>query len=346
MRKAATIFVLVLAALLLPTVAAGVAAASGRHSAHGRSTPRTKSSRSPSPKSTSSPLVAPSASGPPFAVGVTHVTYTDTSRSTEAQGDSPATSSRTISVTIRYPVPGVSGAAEAKDATAAAGVYPLVVFAHGFDVSAATYAAMENQLAAAGFVVAAPDFPLTSSALGEAVDESDVSNQAADVSFVITEMLDAATVPAVLAGSVSSGPVGVVGHSDGGVTAAAVAYNSTAADPRIGAAVVLSGAEARYDGTWFTTQSPPLLAIHGTADEVNPLESSEQLYDDAAGSKMLVTVDGGSHLGPFTTDPVEPTVGRLVGDFLRAHLDDDPSASGRLGSDANVAGDLTLIAAT
>jgi predicted dienelactone hydrolase len=270
---------------------------------------------------------------PPYAVGVTHVTYVDTGRG------------RTIAVTIRYPVMGTAGDAETSDEIADVGVSPLVILAHGYDVSAATYAALEHQLAAAGLVVAAPDFPLTSSAETDDPDEDDVANQATDVSFVITRLLDAATVPDVLAGAIGSGPVGVVGHSDGGVTAAAVAYNSTAADARVGAAAILSGAEARYDGTWFTTQSPPLLAIHGTDDEVNPLSSSEQLFADATGSKLLVTVDGGSHFGPFTTDAVEPAVGALVADFLRAHLAGDEAAAQRLDGDVSVPGELTLAAA-
>ena len=78
---------------------------------------------------------------------------------------------------------------------------------------------------------------------------------------------------------------------------------------------------------------------------MNPLESSEQLFDDATGSKMLVTVDGGSHLGPFTTDPSEPEVGALVADFLRAHLSGDAVAAQRLGNDADVPGVLSLAAA-
>ena len=268
----------------------------------------------------------------PYAVGVTHVTYFD------------ATRGRTIAVTLRYPVMGTAGGDEVTDEIADVGNYPLVVFAHGFAVSAETYAALEHELAEAGFVVAAPDFPRTSSAVTDAPDEDDVANQATDVSFVITELLDPSTVPDGLSGAIADTPVGVVGHSDGGVTAAAVAYNSSVADPRVGAAVILSGAEARYDGTWFTTQSPALLAIHGTADEVNPLGSSEQLYADATGTKMLVTVDGGSHLGPFTTDAVEPVVGTLVADFLHAHLQGDAAAASRLPDDANVAGALTLAA--
>lgn len=273
-----------------------------------------------------------------------HVTYTDTTRSTDARGDAPGSSSRVIQLTVRYPVAGAGSDAEETDAPARIGSFPLVVFAHGFDVSAETYATFEHQLASAGFVVVAPDFPLTSSALPGPAIESDVSNQAADVSFVITALLDRAKVPRPLVGAINPAEVGVIGHSDGGVTAAAVAYNSTVADPRIDAAIILSGAEAQYGGSWFTTASPPLLLIHGTADEVNPFASSSALFDEATGPKMLVAQVGGSHLGPFTTDTVEPEIAALAADFLRAHLERDAAAAGRLGADANIDGELTLVA--
>ena len=148
---------------------------------------------------------------------------------------------------------------------------------------------MEAQLAAAGFVVAAPDFPFTS-ANSEWLDRGDVVNQAADVSALITQLTEPTTVPAALRGVIAAGPVGVIGHSDGGITAAAVAYNASVADARVGAAVILSGAEIMYGGPWFTTASPPLLAIHGDADEVNPYWASEQLFADATGPRWLVTV--------------------------------------------------------
>jgi pimeloyl-ACP methyl ester carboxylesterase len=218
-----------------------------------------------------------------------------------------------------------------------------VVFAHGYAVDAATYAGMEHQLAVAGFVVAAPDFPLSSSALPGAA-ERDPVEQAADVSFVITTLTTPATVPSTLRGAIAPGKVGVIGHSDGGITAAGVAYDSQYANPAIGAAVVLSGAETAFPGSWFTGSSPALLAIHGDDDEVNPEASSEQLFADATGPKWLVTVLGGSHLGPFTTDPVETQVGALVADFLRAQLVHDAAAATRIPADGTVPGALALAA--
>jgi hypothetical protein len=201
---------------------------------------------------------------------------------------------------------------------------------------------MERELAAAGFVVAAADFPLSSSALsGTAV--RDVVDQASDVSFLITSLLDETTVPALLRGTIATAPVAVVGHSDGGVTAAGVAFNDAYADARIGAVVVLSGAEAFFPGSWFGNDAPALLAVHGLADDVNPFTASQTLYDDATGSKMLVGVEEGSHLDPFTTDTVRSSISTLIADFLHAHLQGDAAASASLAGDADADG-LTLIA--
>jgi pimeloyl-ACP methyl ester carboxylesterase len=230
---------------------------------------------------------------------------------------------RSFTVTVWYP--------------AEPGAYPLVVLAHGFGASASTYEDMEMQLASAGFVVAAPDFPFTS-ANSAWLDRSDVVNQAADISALVTGLTTPETVPAALRGRIAGGSVGVIGHSDGGITAAAVAYNSTVADARIGAAVVLSGAEIMYGGSWFTTASPPLLAIHGDADEVNPYWASEQLFADATGPRWLVAVRGGSHAGPFSTGWVEPAVAVLIADFLHAQLQLDPAAAARIDADANADG--------
>ena len=185
-----------------------------------------------------------------------HATYVDSSRG------------RVLATTIYSP--------------AAPGAFPLVVFAHGFGASAASYAPLEQAVAAAGFVVVAPDFPLSSGAVtGNPV--RDPVEQATDLSFLIDVMLDPAARPAELAGVIANAPVGVIGHSDGGITAAGIAFNSSHADPRIGAAAVLSGANIAFPGAWFAGPSPALLAIHGDADAVNPYWASEALFNGARG---------------------------------------------------------------
>jgi pimeloyl-ACP methyl ester carboxylesterase len=132
----------------------------------------------------------------------------------------------------------------------------------------------------------------------------------------------------------------VIGHSDGGITAAGFAGNSCCADPRVGAAVVLAGAIGRFSGSWFTTASPPLLVMHGTADETNPVSSSRGVYAASPGPKRLVLVEGGSHIGAFEDDTSRAAVVTLVADFLRASVGGDAVADARLDAESNVPGVL------
>jgi dienelactone hydrolase len=288
----------------------------------------------------SAPTTPPAQSGPPYAVGVTAVTLVDPSRPGPARGDTPATPQRQIAVTVRYPTPGGPGSPDAEGAPAAPGTFPLVVFAHGFDVSAATYAALEDQLASAGFVVAAPDFPLSSSVYAGDPVETDIPNQALDVDFVISSFDAGTGLPAVLAGHLAPTKAGVTGQSDGGTTAALAAGNPCCDDPAIGAAAVLSGDDNQAAGPWFG-DGAPLLVVQGDADDVNPPELSQQLYDDdTATAKMYVDIVGGDHLDPYTTGSQREDIGTLLVDFFRAQLEGgSPQA---VVNDANVAGVLAL----
>ena len=136
--------------------------------------------------------------------------------------------------------------------------------------------------------------------------------------------------------------LGVVGHSDGGVTAAGFAANSCCADPRVGAAVVLAGALGRFSGSWFTTAAPPTLVVHGDADDVNPLSSSEGVYAATRPPKLFAVVSGGSHIGAFEDDVHRPAVVALVAEFLHAFLLDDGVAAAHLPAAADVPGVLSL----
>ena len=164
----------------------------------------------------------------PYAVRTVVTTMYDTTRD------------RTITVTVYAP-----------DTD---GEFPLVVMVHGFAAAASDYETLDTQLAAAGFVVAAPDFPRSSRAVTTSPSR-DIVEQATDVSFVLDQLLNLETVPTALFGSIDDGPVAVMGHSDGGVTAAGVAFNAAAADPRIGAAVIMSGGAFGFSGSWFTGET-------------------------------------------------------------------------------------------
>ena len=100
------------------------------------------------------PAVAATSSTP---VATTTMTFVDTSRSTPPWDGTPARASRTLVTTIWYPAR--SGSAT----TARQGPYPLIVFAHGLGGSPQLYSKLLTAWAAAGYVVAAPLFPLSSS---------------------------------------------------------------------------------------------------------------------------------------------------------------------------------------
>jgi predicted dienelactone hydrolase len=272
-----------------------------------------------------------------FAVGLTTLEFTDTTRPSAARGATPARNARSFVVTVRYPANGTPDTPEgALDPATSAGPFPLVVFAHDTNLSATRYEELLHGLSAAGYIVAAPDFPLTSSALDGPTDESDVVNQPGDVKFLISKLLTANDQPGTLQNLIAGGKIAVAGHADGGLTAAATAYNACCIDTRIKAVIALSTAEALFPDTWFTAKNgPPYLAVHGDKDDVVPIEAGQTLYGEAPRPRWFVTIAGGDHQAPYTDGPEAPAVARIMADFLDARLKADPAAEGRLSDDGN-----------
>jgi fermentation-respiration switch protein FrsA (DUF1100 family) len=257
-------------------------------------------------------------------VSVVSSTFVDTSRSTQAHGGYPAVSQRRLPTTIWYPTTG--------------GPYPLVVFGAGFANAANDYHDLLHEVAGHGFVVAAPDFPLTSPVSTSAMVESDLSNEPADLSFVATQVLSSST----LAGKVVKGDFATMGHSDGAVVALAAAYNSCCVDSRVGAVVSLSGNTTGFRPAFFPVGSAALLAVHGTADTTNPYANSTAMFARARSPKFLLSVQGGSHEGPFIRDPSRPHIATVVAEFLRGTLQQDATAVSGMRDDGNVDGVLSL----
>src|SRR5207302_410071 len=96
-------------------------------------------------------------------------------------------------------------------------------------------------------------------------NEQDLVNQPRDMSFVITRLLaQSGARSGYLAGRIDPRKVAVSGQSDGGDTALAVGFDPRYQDDRVGAAVILSGAEIPFlSKIRFSSPSPPLLAIQG-----------------------------------------------------------------------------------
>jgi predicted dienelactone hydrolase len=270
------------------------------------------------------------APGVPFPVAQTVQTFVDGTRGQPARGGSAAQPSRTIRTTIGYPALAAPTPENPTPSVSPPGRFPLVVFAHGYEIDAASYSTLLHDTAMGGYVVAAPDFPGTSTAYPGGVVREDSLNEPADMSFVITSMLGLAQQAGPLHGGIDPNAVGVNGQSDGGVVATATGWNTCCQDPRIKAGAIYTGATFAFEGEWFPSGSPPIMFVHATADEINPYSASTSMFQRAQSPKYLLTIEGGSHLEPYVDPPWEPQVAAATVAFFDQHLKGDASAAGRL----------------
>src|SRR5947209_17395761 len=121
---------------------------------------RTPSARRPAP-------------GPPFGVALLTLRLVDSSRTIRLPAG--RVEPRPLITILRYPV-------------RAHCPCPLIVFGHGFAVTPAPYAALLRAWTRAGYVVAAPIFPLGNADAPGGPNESDLVNQPGDMSFIITRL--------------------------------------------------------------------------------------------------------------------------------------------------------------
>lgn len=212
---------------------------------------------------------------------------------------------RVLVTYVRYPADG-------------RGPFPLVVFGHGFALTPQNYTLLLDTWARAGFVVAAPVFPVENANAPGGPDERDLTNQAGDLSFVITSLTGPRS---QLRGLIDPKKIAVAGQSDGAETALSAAYDRRYRDRRIDAALILSGGalpgfEPPPPG------APPLLAVQGTRDPINVPATTTAYYRLMRRPRFLLWLIGATHLPPYTTDDrwaavVDRTTTAFLDHYLR-----------------------------
>jgi len=262
-------------------------------------------------------------------VGVTTRTWVDTTRPTPANGTAPALPSRTLVTEVWYPTSAAgvpAGETTVRDAPLApGGPYPLVLFVHGSSASRTIYSYLTIALAQAGYVVAAADFPLTTTDTPGGPSDLHVSDQVGDLSFLCDQLEAASKDPGdELNGAVTGASYAVVGHSTGGAVSELAAFAGTDAlvthDPRVAAVVPLSGDACMFDAAFFKSRDVPVFAIGASNDLfVRFANSGQWVFDNTSAPHLLADLVGGQHmyftdvtflddaeLDPVPTGPTDP----------------------------------------
>ena len=279
------------------------------------------------PPTTQSPAARLAATvGRTFTVGETTTEYVDATRPTSASGAWPGAPTRTFPVDLWFPA-GPDGTPDRAD-----GPYPLILFSHGYAVTPDTYRELPARWAAAGYVVAAPTYPLLSGSPA-GPDHVDYAQSFADARFVLTRLLaDAAATPGssgatVLSGMVDPQRVAAAGQSDGEAVAYGLGFLRCCRDPRVRSVVALAGILGNVNGPVERDNGVAVLHLTGTADDVQ--DAGTALAWDRANlgdRHWSIAVVGGGHLAPFR-DPATPwfagVVDRTVA-FLDGTLKDRP----------------------
>lgn len=251
---------------------------------------------------------------PPYALTELTFHFVDTSRPTVAFG-TELSPHRALTTEVWVPD--------------APGRRPLVVFAAGFKVGPTPYRALLTAWARDGYIVAAPEFPLTDAAVaGAYLDEADLANQPADVRFV-TDALVAPGSP--LASVIDPARVAVAGHSDGGEAILSAAIRAAPrGEPVYRAVIAMSTQPIPGLGA---TPNPPILVTQGGVDTINPPGNGIQTWRQATSPKYLEVLHGAGHLSPLEAgSPWLPTVARVTETFLDAYVAHDGTTAAILAA--------------
>lgn len=145
-----------------------------------------------------------------YQVATREFTFVDSSRATPANGTYAGAPDRTLVTKVWFP---------SSDGTqAATGSFPVIAYAHGFLSGRDEAVDLKNHLASHGYVIVAPDFPLSNGGAPGGPTIADLAHQPGDLAFVVEQVGGLSGNDADLATAVDTSKQGVAGLSLGGAT--------------------------------------------------------------------------------------------------------------------------------
>ena len=262
----------------------------------------------------------------PFPFTVRHETFVDKSRTTSAPGNAAYSPDRVLPTDLYIPT--------------ASTPRPLIMFSHGYHGAPRKFTQLFSAWAAAGYMVAAPRFPLTSNRGAPYDAPADLVNQPGDISFVLTQLLHGP-----LRSRIDASRVGAAGLSLGGGTTYNVAEGACCRDARFRSAAVFDGLYAPIGGP-FLGNKIPLLISHIDSDVEIPYKTALQAFSESASPKYLLTLHTGIHAEPYENTPSlhDRTVVRTSIDFFDLTLLGESAARARLMHDGDNPGESRIVA--
>jgi fermentation-respiration switch protein FrsA (DUF1100 family) len=281
--------------------------------------------------------VPPVATAPPAATALPSPTVAPGPAATPPAGRAPARTfavgtrklslsrgkDRPLPTTVWYPAVGTAGRAPARGLAPATGPFPVVLFSHGLTAQPSDYSAMLTRWARAGFVVAAPAYPYTSTGVPK-FSPLDVINQPADASAVLTAVLALNSKAGdALRGKINTDRVAAAGHSAGGITTVGLFTGSR--DDRLDAGIVLAG--RRVLAAPFRGTPAPMLFVHGKRDRTVAYADGLAAFKAVPWPRAMLSITEGGHL--VNGGDYEAVAGTTV-EFLRWSLYGDRAAKARI----------------
>ena len=219
-----------------------------------------------------------------YSVEQLDLVLVDESRPTSGNRGVPGKPERTFPLSVWYP-------------REASGPLPLIIHSHGILSNRGELGYVASHLASLGYIVAAPDYPLTSGGAEGGANALDVVNQPGDISFLIDSILGWSEAGRPFATEPDPERIGLSGYSLGGLTSYLATYHPEWRDPRIRATAAIAGPSTGFTRRFFANSDAQLLSIAGTADALIEYSGNGASMPQRAPDSGLLVIEGGSHLG-------------------------------------------------